>query len=138
MFVGLLALTSGVLVAQPASAALGDWYYDGRDPTATGCVNDARTIDSKAVGGGATIYLRYSPSCRTTWARITGAATRTADRAGGSALIYREQDGAGIRCYTGSGTACSTNMVYDGGFTSHATGTNDVGWTIYRATTISY
>lgn len=138
LFAAALALAGNVLMAQPSSAALGDWWYDGRDPTATGCVNDARTIDSRAVGGGATIYLRYSPSCRTVWARITGAATRTPDRAGGSALIYREQDGAGIRCHTGSGHACSTNMLYDAGFTSHATGTNDVGWIIYRATTISY
>jgi len=109
-------------------------------PSATGCNNGAITVDRRQIGPtGAQILLRYSPSCRTVWAHIEGAAPAIpGQQAGGSALIYREQDGAGIRCYVGSGSSCVTNMLYDGGLTSHATGTNDTGFAIYRAQTISY
>ncbi|SHM83897.1 Protein of unknown function [Actinacidiphila paucisporea] len=121
-----------------ASAGVGSYPHDNQDPSASGCNNDAITASSANVGGGATILLRYSPSCRTVWAHIQGAAPRTQDNAGGSALIYRESDGAGIRTYCGAATSCYTPMLYDAGMTSHATGTNDTGFTIYSGTTGSY
>lgn len=124
--------------AGTASASVGDYYYDGKSAAATGCKNDAVTVDSVKVGG-ATLLLRYSPRCRTVWAHIRGTAPAIpGQQAGGSALIYREQDRAGIRCRTGRRTSCTTRMLYDGGFTSHASGTNDTGFTIYRNRTISY
>ena len=53
-------------------------------------------------------------------------------------MIYREQDGAADRCNSGTNSSCSTAMLNDAGYTSHATGTVDTGFAIYRATTVSY
>jgi Protein of unknown function (DUF2690) len=148
VFGGLLAaamatpLTLCLAAATPANAAVGDYFYDGKSPITTGCNNDARTIGTARVGPAGTstvVKLRYSPRCRTVWARIDHASTRIpADRAGGSALIYREQDRAGLRCHTDRNTSCHTAMLYDGGFTSHATGINDTGFQIYRGQTRSF
>ena len=121
-----------------ASASVGSYPYDGQDPSASGCNNDAVTVGAADVGAGATILLRYSPGCRTVWAHVEGVAPKTQDNAGGSALIYRETDGAGIRVYCGSATSCYTPMLYDAGMTSHATGTNDPGWQNYSNFTGSY
>ncbi|WP_392675783.1 DUF2690 domain-containing protein [Streptomyces sp. LN785] len=135
---GAVFAATTLLSSGTASASVGSYPYDGQDPSASGCNNDAITVSSATVGAGATILLRYSPSCRTVWAHISGAAPKTQDNAGGSALIYRETDGAGIRCYSGTGTSCYTPMLYDAGMSSHATGTNDPGWQIYSGTTGSY
>jgi hypothetical protein len=129
-----------MLLLGGGTASAGANVYAGRNPEATGCADDAQTIDRKPVGPtGAEIWLRYSPSCRTVWAHISNASpARPGDSAGGSALIYREQDGASDRCNAGSATSCSTAMLNDAGYTSHATGTNDTGSEIFRAQTISY
>jgi hypothetical protein len=136
---GLAGVTATViLTAGPASADAGVNRYEGLSPEITGCADDAVTIQRKSIVGSADIWLRYSPSCRTIWAHISGAPPRTQDNAGGSALIYREQDGAADRCNSGTNSSCSTAMLNDAGYTSHATGTVDTGFAIYRATTVSY
>ncbi|MEU3561882.1 DUF2690 domain-containing protein [Kitasatospora sp. NPDC006786] len=43
-----------------------------QDPVDMGCSTDAYTVESVASTLG-TIELRYSPSCRANWARISGA-----------------------------------------------------------------
>ncbi len=135
---GAVCAATTLFASGTASASVGSYPYDGQDPSASGCNNGAITASSANVGGGATILLRYGPSCRTVWAHIQGAAPRTQDNAGGSALIYRETDGAGIRTYCGGATSCCTPMLYDAGMRSHATGTNDTGFQIYSGTTGSY
>ena len=67
----VLGLTLSVAGRSPASAACGS-ACDGRDPQpaagkASVCVDDADTIFE--VGG---VQLRYSPNCRTAWARQIG------------------------------------------------------------------
>jgi hypothetical protein len=137
LLLAFIGTALALLVPVPASASAGAGGYDGMSPVSTGCSRDAVTIDRKALGG-ATLLLRYSPSCRTVWATIRGAARRTQDQAGGAAVIHRDQDDTTRRCHTGTGRSCHTAMLNDRGYTSHATGTNDVGWTIHRARTISY
>jgi hypothetical protein len=130
-----------MLTAGPASAEAdaGATDFEGLSAEITGCSDDAVTIQRKSIPHtGADIWLRYSPSCRTVWAHISGAPPSSQDNAGGSALIYREQDGAADRCHSGRNSSCSTAMLNDAGYTSHATGTVDTGFAIYRATTISY
>jgi hypothetical protein len=136
----LAALASvTTLGATSASAAPTVNKYAGLEVGATSCGDDAVTIERKPFGAGADIWLRYSPSCRTIWAHVSGAAApRAGDSAGGTALIYREQDGAADRCNAGQDGSCSTAMLNDAGYTSHASGTNDTGYTIYRGTTRSY
>ena len=75
---GVLSLAS----AGSASAATCDAAScAGRSPVGTTCANDARTLDSfNLVSGEGGSYgnvkwkveLRYSPSCRASWARATG------------------------------------------------------------------
>jgi hypothetical protein len=128
-----------ILGAGAASAAPGVNRFEGLNPEITGCSDDAVTIDKKKIGPtAAQIWLRYSPSCRTVWAHISEAVPPSQDNAGGSALIYREQDGAADRCNAGAARSCSTSMLNDAGYSSHATGTNDTGFQIYRAQTVSY
>lgn len=68
-----LAIALIMAVAAPASAAscYGD-YCSGRDPQATGCSADAYTVaHSRIPGTSANVELRWSPSCKTNWARTT-------------------------------------------------------------------
>lgn len=57
--------------------ALSGYDYDDTDPVATGCSTDAYTAQSALIQRAydfvtlQTIELRYSPSCRTAWGRIT-------------------------------------------------------------------
>jgi hypothetical protein len=74
--VALLAIAAfvapAVVLAAPASAATcyGD-YCSGTDPQATGCSNGAYDLASTPIAGnGGLIELRWSPSCKTEWARV--------------------------------------------------------------------
>jgi hypothetical protein len=137
--VALMLATFGYVgTTSSASAAVGSYYWDNKAPAGTSCANDAYTAATTL--GGATLLLRYSPSCRTVWAHLENAAKYIpGSQDGGQARILREQDGAAIYCHAPSGgTSCITNMLYDGGFTSHATGWNDNGFQIYTGHTSSY
>lgn len=65
--VGLLA----VAPPMPAAAACSGTGCNGVDSEKSGCASDARTVDSPDTGGWVTLELRYSPSCRAVWARVT-------------------------------------------------------------------
>lgn len=71
----LAALATSVLLmapGSPASAAAG-CYADtcqGKDPSATNCNADGRTLDSRVSSRGVLVRLRWSPTCRAAWARI--------------------------------------------------------------------
>ena len=57
---------------QPAGAVgcWGDWC-SGTDPQATGCAADAYTVASAFHSGtGFLVELRWSPTCKTNWARV--------------------------------------------------------------------
>lgn len=61
-----------IAMAAPASASVscyGD-YCSGQDPAATGCEADAVTIAAVQLDDGAgRVDLRWSPTCKTNWAR---------------------------------------------------------------------
>jgi hypothetical protein len=67
-----IAALSGAVVTAPAAQAVtcyGD-YCSGRDPEATGCSADAYTVVSARIPGtSAHVELRWSPTCRSNWAR---------------------------------------------------------------------
>jgi hypothetical protein len=128
-----------VLSGTPAHAAIGSWYYDNKNPSTTGCNNDAYTVDTVTDPRGARLLLRYSPSCRTVWAHISGAAKRDANYAGGYATIHRNNDNVSLHCHADPGaTGCFTNMLYDGGMTSHATGNDDGFYSYVLGPTINW
>lgn len=61
-----------VATEEPAVAATcwGDWC-SGLDPQATGCSSDAYTVAHALIPGTTSkIELRWSPTCKTEWARV--------------------------------------------------------------------
>ncbi len=46
-----------------------DAYCTGQDPEAMGCTYDAYTLSKAEVPGKIRIVVRYSPSCRSAWAK---------------------------------------------------------------------
>jgi hypothetical protein len=118
---------------------------DGSDPIATGCATGAITARSASGSRNGTVYvfveLRYSPRCKTAWARVTTKnmpnCVSTSSYCG-QATVHRNSDGREYDCLTPSGThSCYTAQVNDNGVTSYATGYSDNGNFTY-ATTGSY
>lgn len=76
----VLCLTAGIqLVTQGAAVAASciNNGCTGQDPTATGCSNDGRTVDSflghfnSNIGKDVYVELRSSPACNARWLRVT-------------------------------------------------------------------
>ncbi|SEB45733.1 Protein of unknown function [Amycolatopsis tolypomycina] len=61
---------AGVIPATSAEASVGCYgdYCSGQDPQATGCAADAQTVAFEDLSG-ARIEVRWSPTCKTNWAR---------------------------------------------------------------------
>jgi len=57
--------------ANAAQASVGCWgdYCSGRDPMQTGCGNDAYTVAAHNEQY-ASLQIRWSPTCKTNWARL--------------------------------------------------------------------
>jgi hypothetical protein len=110
-----LALTASSASAAPRAAAVSsckaspsDATCDGMDPQTTGCAADAYTVPGgTAKGPGGTVELRYSPSCKTNWARVQNAQLNLT-------LFVIRQDGAerdSVEFLWASGTVWSP-MLY--------------------------
>lgn len=137
MLVGGYALGGAVV---PVHAAT----WDGVNPRSSSCWNDRRFVQSthlRYAGSGGfappIIYLYYSPSCRTTWARLTGGTIpEPGNSSGGYAIIHRNSDGREFRCSVVDATGeCITPMVNDANVTSYAFGFEDAGaWTAWGRT----
>ncbi|MEU4623587.1 DUF2690 domain-containing protein [Actinoplanes sp. NPDC023801] len=120
---------AAVMVAPaPAMAAV----YDGVMASATPCATGAYTARQKTLTTNtqlseviAKIELRYSPSCRTVWARITSIKVTSDNLLG---YVRRNSDWQGYECsefgYSKNLGAqyCLTPMVNDAGVTSYALG----------------
>ena len=65
----LAVLSFATLAFVPAVSA--NPGHDGQGPVRSGCSRDATTVRSRQVGS-VYLELRYSPSCRSVWARATG------------------------------------------------------------------
>ncbi|WP_379354015.1 MULTISPECIES: DUF2690 domain-containing protein [unclassified Paenibacillus] len=123
--------------------------YDGASPITSGCSADAVVKASKRLSNGkGTVELRYSPSCKTAWARITMDSAATYNWAA-NAVIQREHDSKTYACQDPGGNgvvnsgqrSCYTPMVYDGpGYRAVASGGhfNSSGAFIGTATTAYY
>jgi hypothetical protein len=62
------AVTTPVAVAAPARVSCYGDYCSGKDPLASGCDADAVTV-AWVDASGARLDLRWSPTCKTDWAR---------------------------------------------------------------------
>lgn len=120
-----LALTGAALTVALSGTAVAAGL-DGADPIGSGCASGAYTARTQAlyVNGSqvGTVELRYSPSCRTTWARVWS------DGNSLYAKVVRDQGGAWEYCGTprydsASGQYyCYTPMLDDADYTSSAWG----------------
>ncbi|MGW7582393.1 DUF2690 domain-containing protein [Kitasatospora sp. NPDC054768] len=68
---GLAAPTASAATPRVTAGCYGS-SCNGQDPVDMGCSPDAYTVESVDSAKG-TIELRYSPSCKANWARISGA-----------------------------------------------------------------
>ena len=135
---GLTLVAGGFVGASPASAAT----YDGQTAgVGNSCDASATTVKRADISTLGWVELRYSSTCRTTWARVYSYNGYQPSIAyGASALIHRNSDGKQYSCsfsYAGQ-TYCFTPMVNDSGVTSYAWGEIDSGVQWYHAQTASY
>ncbi|MFJ9738341.1 DUF2690 domain-containing protein [Streptomyces sp. NPDC101166] len=138
----LMMAGAGTAVAAPASAAPTASCYgsscEGKDPD-TYCSDDAKSPVAGVWLGQAFVELRYSPSCRAAWARISRASYDTRDQFTPYATVRRNSDGREYSCSVPvGGTSCYTRMVNDVNVTSFAKGMWDSGARTYEGHTSSY
>lgn len=104
-----LALAAALALTPAAQAVTcyGD-YCSGQDPEATACAADGRTVVSARIPGTyAYVELRWSPTCRTNWARTTWSGdAQNALRALQCATGYTQ------RYSSTNGTYSWTKMIY--------------------------
>ncbi|WIY58947.1 DUF2690 domain-containing protein [Bacillus arachidis] len=112
----LVSIFSFALPIPKAEAAV----VNGSDPIATGCARDAITVGYDQYSG-AQVELRYSPSCRSAWAKFDIGTDTWAKEA--SATITRN-DGVKYSCSVKRSLgqkSCYTRQVNDAGYTARAT-----------------
>lgn len=136
----LVLAASGTALATPANAA--GCYgssCEGKDPAAY-CQSDAITPSNGAHWlGPAYLELRYSPSCRAAWARISRAPYVPQDQSKPWAIVHRTSDGKEYPCSVPNGsTSCYTKMVNDIDVKSLAKGGYDGGAQVWTGSTGSY
>lgn len=71
---------------------------NGEDPTATGCDRDAKTVDTETWYNGIPLELRWSPHCKTNWARVSQNLNRSMGP--GVWVTYGDSDPLGSRMET--------------------------------------
>jgi Protein of unknown function (DUF2690) len=128
--------------AAPASAATSCYASSctGLVAADTTCVNDAEVVKQANIYYGSTIIgnieLKYSPSCRATWARVIS------DLSDGSTAAVESNNDTYLyeNCYGAdkAGTGCNTAMIDDANMTSSAYGGITDGYYFESTTTGSY
>jgi hypothetical protein len=129
----LIAFSCLLVSTRPAAAAVGCTasQCDYESPTQTGCSNDAITaehIDLKEwdLGGYyGTVQLRYSPTCRTAWAKVIMPVPDGYDVLAKATLTTTNANGQRtLGCNVQLGNPdCETNMFYDHSDTFNVTST---------------
>lgn len=115
----LVTASATMLPAQSAQAAVGCYgdYCSGKDPNATGCGADAKTVASTTVDfrtwWGAyvdvgTLEVRWSAKCKTNWARLS--MFRGAEEYKGIEL--RQDSGYSVHYYSGGKVPGTSAGVY--------------------------
>ncbi|MFH9983394.1 DUF2690 domain-containing protein [Streptomyces sp. NPDC017179] len=104
-------VATGVALAPTAQAAptagCSGSRCKGLEPTAQGCASDAYTVTSVSTSQGL-VELRYSPSCRANWARISNAAPGT------WFWVQQCNDGYSEQYYVPSGYTSAYTYMVDG------------------------
>lgn len=132
-----------------ATAVVMASIYDGQSPYYNNCASSAYTARSaylKDPSGNVVgiVELRYSPTCRTVWARVTDYLSNNGYIPGVQgtvdAYVHRNSDGRQESCTSTQvgQTSCYTPMLDDAGVTSYAHGDVDISAAWPQATTGSF
>ncbi|MCX5317752.1 MULTISPECIES: DUF2690 domain-containing protein [unclassified Streptomyces] len=133
-------------LATPAQAATCYWY-SGQTGTSSNCDNQDPDVLAASCGGqtiystrlkrsydgvadGPLLELRYSPSCRTVWGRLTGAWGTDYDQSGCTVTVHRNSDGQEYSRKPAFGATNATvwsNTVYDAGVAAYVKANCDTG-----------
>lgn len=85
---------------------------DGKDPIAAGCSGDAVNLLPPVTSGATTVYLRYSPKCRSAWSRVDYGGVLIPSL---KACVYRKVLTTNSpQCYTTASNNVFSNMLYLG------------------------
>ncbi|GLZ43137.1 DUF2690 domain-containing protein [Actinokineospora sp. NBRC 105648] len=146
--VSVLVATTIAVIGLGAGTASADarQVADGTDPIRTGCANDAFTArEARGALGGVDrvlVELRYSPRCKTAWARVTTLGIPDCVPGSdfcGQAIVHRDSDGREQHCaIPARAHGCYTAQLNDNRVTSYAFGWADVGAHTAYAQTGSY
>nr|MDT0660383.1 DUF2690 domain-containing protein [Micromonospora sp. DSM 115978] len=124
--IAVACLTASVLVATPANAATCSGYgCDGTDPIDTGCSSGAQnaTRYPRYIMDGnktvAMVELRWSPSCKTNWGKISNYVQRTNEV---KVHVYRVSPQATTPEYGGTGEQYYGDQLNGDGMTVCAVG----------------
>jgi Protein of unknown function (DUF2690) len=139
-----IAFTMAPTAAQAVTPALASCYAStctGHPAASYTCVKDAEVIDSVNLYYSSTLVgnlqLKYSPSCRATWARVISYYDLGSD----AAIISNKDFGPNEDC-TGAdvpNTGCNTTMIDDlSPLTSFARGDAYIGSTLASGYTVSF
>jgi hypothetical protein len=117
LIAGAITLTAIPIILAAATlparaAGCSGMSCDGQDPVQTGCVNGAYTVASDYIYESGVVIgrvdLRYSPTCKTNWARtISYIGPETID-----AVITRDDVGEHFNEYLGNVSNVYTDMIY--------------------------
>lgn len=117
MVTAAVAVGTSIIGSAPAQAVrcYGD-YCSGQDPTRSGCGADAYVATVKNVSIGS-LQTRYSPTCKTNWAKLVIYSTGNRCVRGGSLAAlqdtgYRQSSETQTVCGTRSETTFWTPMIY--------------------------
>jgi hypothetical protein len=92
----------------------------------TTCASDAEVIETQTFGGAGSLQLKYSPSCRATWARVIGIYGAYGGENAAGAVIKSTSSSVGLKGCESSGavgSGCNTPMIDDlAPLTSYAEG----------------
>ncbi|MFH9983368.1 DUF2690 domain-containing protein [Streptomyces sp. NPDC017179] len=107
----LFALAPAVQAAPAASCYASSCHH--KNPTSTGCANDAYTAKSARASDGTLVELRYSPTCRAAWARISNTHV-------GAEAFVQNTAGQSDSVNVSSGSDVHTSMVNDANLQARA------------------
>lgn len=132
--IGLFGFSSDAFAATPGE------HLTGTDPISTGCSADAQTVRSNYIKDSngtnlALLELRYSPTCRTAWGRVTKVHSGVTSI---QVSVVRQAPFWQAPLATTTESSTYSLQVNDAGYVANAMGTATINGEKHIAATLSY
>jgi hypothetical protein len=137
-----LAILAGCLASLIAPGLASAHALDGKDPVQTGCSSNAYTVTSAPIYQQTSgrligrVYLRYSPSCGTNWAKVERYDGITSEPL--TARIVRPSDGYSNTFSMRGSSSIYGNMAYAPNTCTYAWGEVDQSYASGSARTACF